>query len=159
MEISRQQLQYERDFCVKDPTVLLVDLNKLASMLHLAYREFYFNLSDAEQKYHQKVRTAESLFAHLDLYVLVSPALDQGKYEHRQSLRKSVLARKRPTASIRDWMAEFYANVHNYERDTRELYFPDPTPDERRVADEQSPRVVDSETQGGGTDYDIYTEA
>ena len=158
MEISRQQLQYERDFCVKDPTVLLVDLNKLASMLHLAYREFYFNLSDAEQKYHQKVRTPESLLAHLDMYVLVSPAPDQGKYEHRQKLRKSVLARKRPTASIRDWMAEFYANVANYERDTRELYFPDPTPDERRVADEQSPKVVDSETQGGGTEYDIYTE-
>ena len=158
MKFSRQQLQFERDFCVKDPTVLLVDLNKLASMLHLAYRDFYFNLSDAEKEYHQKVRTPESLLAHLDMYVLVSPAPDQGKYEHRQKLRKSVLARKRPTASIRDWMAEFYANVANYERDTGELYFPDPTPEERRVADEQSPQVVDSETQGGGQEYDIYTE-
>ena len=107
MKFSRQQLQFERDFCVKNPTVLLVDLNKLASMLHLAYRDFYFNLSDAEKEYHQKVRTPESLLAHLDMYVLVSPAPDQGKYEHRQKLRKSVLARKRPTASIRDWMAEF----------------------------------------------------
>ena len=123
MDISRQQLQYERDFCMKDPTILVVDLNQLASMLHLAYRDYHFNLSDAEQKYHQKVRTAESLFAHLDLYGMVSPALDQGKFEHRQSLRKAVQARKKPTSSIRDWMAEFYANVHNYERDTRNNTF------------------------------------
>lgn len=159
MDISRQQLQYERDYCVKDETILVVDLNQLASMLHLAFKDYHYNLSDAEQKYHAKVRTGESLFAHLDLYGMVSPALDQGKFEHRQSLRKAVQARKKPTSSIRDWNAEFYANVHNFERDTQEQYFPEPTPDERRAAHEQSPRVVDSETQGGYTDYDIYTEA
>jgi hypothetical protein len=98
MDISRQQLQYERDFCVKDETILVVDLNQLASMLHLAFRDYHYNLSDAEQKYHAKVRTAESLFAHLDLYGMVSPALDQGKFEHRQSLRKAVQARKKPTS-------------------------------------------------------------
>ena len=105
MKISRQQLQFERGNCVKIPTVMLVDLNKVASMLHTAWRDFYVHLNDREKEYHHHVRTAESILALIDVYLSVSLAPDKGKFQHRQQLRKQVLARKRVSESIRDWRA------------------------------------------------------
>ena len=102
MKISREQLQYERDNCVRNPAVMLLDLNnlKVASMLHTAWRDFYVHLNDKEKDYHQHVRTPESILALIDVYLSVSLAPDKGKFQHRQQLRKQVLARKRVSESI-----------------------------------------------------------
>ena len=158
MKLSREQLQFERDNCVKNPTIILVDLNKVASMLHTAWRNFYVNLSDAEKEHHQHVRTAESILALIDVYLLVSTASDKGKFQHRLQLRKQVQARKKPSESIRDCMGTFGTNVCLYERETGEQYFPDPTPEECSAADAQEPRVIDSVLANGRKEYNIYTE-
>ena len=115
MKISREQPQYERDNCAKIPTVTLVDLSQVASMLHTAWRDFYVHLDDKEKDYHQHVKTAESILTLIDVYLSVSLAPDKGKFQHRQQLRRQVLARKKVSESIKDWMAAFYTNVSHYE--------------------------------------------
>ena len=40
MQWSREQLQFEGDNCVRNPTIMSVDLSEVASRLHLAWIEF-----------------------------------------------------------------------------------------------------------------------
>ena len=103
--------------------------------------------------------TNESLLTYIDKYLSVSLSPNKDKFQHRKAPRQQVMARKKPTESLKDWETSFYTNATVYERETGERYFPDPTAEELRLAQEQNPLVEDVVHGSGRVEYHVGAPA